>query len=144
MFGGEFSQGMYFAVQCSEEISFASLEDVRAAAANYPRLGNFFAGVMEFTEHVYALCDAFGISAPDPIENEAVHSSVPTLLLAGEYDPITPPVWAPLAAETLSTSYTYTFPGTGHAVISRGACPAGMIRAFLSNPHSAPDASRIR
>lgn len=144
MFGSEFSQGMYFAVQCSEEIPFASLEDVQAAAARYPRLGGFFAGVMELTEHVYLLCDSFGISAPDPIENEPVQSAIPTLLLAGEYDPITPPTWAPLAAETLSTSYTYTFPGTGHAVISRGACPAGMIRAFLDNPQRAPDASCIR
>jgi pimeloyl-ACP methyl ester carboxylesterase len=144
MFGSEFSQGMYFAVQCSEEIPFAALDDVQAAAAPYPRLGDFFAGVMEFTEHVYALCDAFGIGAPDPRENEPVQSSIPTLLLAGEYDPITPADWAPLAAETLSTSYTYTFPGTGHAVISRGACPVGMIRAFLSNPHHAPDASCIR
>jgi pimeloyl-ACP methyl ester carboxylesterase len=144
MFGSKFSHGMYFAVQCSEEIPFAALEDVQAAAATYPRLGDFFAGVMEFTEHVYALCDAFGTGAPDPRENEPVQSALPTLLLAGEYDPITPPAWAPLAAETLSTSYTYTFPGTGHAVISRGACPVSMIRAFLSDPYRAPDASCIR
>jgi pimeloyl-ACP methyl ester carboxylesterase len=143
LFGSNFSQGMYFAVQCSEEIPFASLEEVRAAAARYPRLESFFAGVMEFTEHVYTLCDAFGIEAPDPVENEPVHSTIPALILAGEYDPITPPDWAPLTAQTLSTSYTYQFPGTGHAVIARGACPAGIIRAFLNNPQNTPDASCI-
>jgi pimeloyl-ACP methyl ester carboxylesterase len=93
---------------------------------------------------VYALCDSFGIDTPQPIENEPVQSDIPALLLAGEYDPITPPFWAPLAAETLSTSYVYQFSGTGHAVITRGACPQRLIRSFLDNPTSAPDGSCVR
>jgi pimeloyl-ACP methyl ester carboxylesterase len=99
---------------------------------------------MEFTEHVYDLCQYYGIGAPNPLEDAPVQSDIPTLLLAGEYDPITPPFWAPLAAETLSAGYAYEFPGTGHAVISRGACPGRMIRAFLDNPAQPPDASCIR
>ena len=43
---------------------------------------------------------------------EAVYSETPALLLSGEYDPITPPAWAALAAETLPMSHTYTL--TGH------------------------------
>jgi pimeloyl-ACP methyl ester carboxylesterase len=144
MFGSQFSQGMYFAVECSEEISFTHLEDMQAAAATYPRLEPFFGGVMEFTKHVYDLCAHYGIGEPEPKENQPVHSDIPTLLLAGEYDPITPPFWAPLAAETLSTSYSYEFPRTGHAVITRGVCPGNMIRAFLNNPTQPPDASCIR
>jgi pimeloyl-ACP methyl ester carboxylesterase len=144
MFGSKFSQAMYFAVQCSEEIPFNSLEEVQGSAAAYPRLSSFFTGVMEFTPHVYDLCAAYGIGAPDARENEPIYSDIPTLLLAGEYDPITPPDWAPLAAETLSNSYVYQFPGTGHAVISRGACPGNIVRAFLDNPLRAPDASCIQ
>ncbi len=144
MFGSSFSQGMYFAVECSEEISFTTLEDMRAAAGAYPRLAPFFSGVMEFTPHVYELCAHFGIGTPDARENEPVVSDIPALLFAGEYDPITPPFWASVAAETLSTSYAYEFPGTGHAVISRGSCPGGMMRAFLDRPWQAPDSSCIR
>ncbi len=144
MFGGSFSQGTYFAVQCSEEIPFATLAEVQAAAAEYPRLETFFAGVMEFTEHVYQICAAYGIGEPDPRENEPVVSDIPTLLLAGEYDPITPPFWAPLVAETLRTSYVYEFSGTGHAVITRGSCPQSLIRSFLDNPQRAPDGSCVR
>lgn len=143
MFGGSFSQGMYFAVQCNEEIPFATLEEMQAQAAAYPHLQSFFGSVMEFTEHIYRLCTVYGVQTPDPRENEPVMSDIPTLLLAGEYDPITPPDWAPLAAQTLSRSYVYQFPATGHAVISRGACPVGMMRAFLSDPLRAPDGSCI-
>ncbi len=144
MFGSGFSQGVYFAIQCNEEISFTQLEDMQAAAAAYPRLASFFSGVMEFTEHVYDLCAHYGIGEPDPVEDTPVVSDIPTLLFAGEYDPITPPFWAPMAAETLSTSYVYEFPRTGHAVISRGWCPAGIVREFLNNPWQEPDGSCVQ
>jgi pimeloyl-ACP methyl ester carboxylesterase len=114
------------------------------AAAAFPRIASYFGGVLEFTEHIYAMCAHFGVGAPDPIENEPVVSDIPTLMLAGEYDPITPPFWAWQTAETLSTSYVYEFSGTGHAVIARGPCPGGLIRQFLANPYSTPNGSCVR
>lgn len=137
------SHAMYFAVQCNEEILFEPLEAVQAAAAAYPRLQNFFLDTMEFTENVYTLCAAWGISSPDPRENLPVQSDIPTLILAGEYDPITPPTWAPQTAETLSRSYVYEFPNTGHAVIVTGACPVGIARDFINTPTNAPNSACI-
>lgn len=136
---GGFSHGTYFSVQCSEEIPFATLDTVNATAAEYPLLQTFFSGIIENTPAIFDLCAGWGVNPPDPSENAPVHSDIPTLLLAGEYDPITPPAWGQLTAETLSTSFFYQFPGTGHAVITRGACPYGIIQSFLSNPTSAPD-----
>lgn len=135
------SIGMYYAVQCNEEIPFTPLDKIHASSAPYPMLRPFFDGVIEHTTHIYDLCDAFGVHSPDPREQEPVASHIPTLLLAGEYDPITPPIWAHQAAQSLQTAFVYEFPGTGHAVIARGACPANIIRAFLHNPTTAPDGS---
>jgi|GEM_PF-470767 len=140
---GGFSHGMYFSVQCSEEIAFTNLDEVNAEMSRYPRLSTFFSGVMENTPTIFELCAAWGVQQPDPIENMPVQSSVPTLLLSGEYDPVTPPAWGRMAGGTLSTSFFYEFPGTGHAVITRGACAYGIIRAFLDNPTAAPESSCV-
>ncbi len=140
---GRFSHGMYFSVQCSEEIVFTSPEEVVSAIEAYPQLQAFFAGIPENTREIFALCDAWGVTEPDPIENQPVSSDIPALILAGEYDPITPPAWGYLAASKLSTSYVYEFPGTGHAVISRGFCPQRLIQDFLHDPTTPPDGSCI-
>lgn len=136
-----FSHGTYFSVQCSEEIPFAAPETVATSRAAYPRLSTFFSGIIENTPEIFRLCDAWGVDPPDPVENQPVRSAIPTLLLAGEYDPVTPPAWGKLAAQTLDNSFFYEFPVTGHAVVTRGTCPYGIIRAFLIDPRVAPDGS---
>ncbi len=136
---GGFSHGMYFSVQCSEEISFTNLDEVNAGLSAFPRLSTFFSGIMENTSTIFSLCAAWGINPPDPRENQPVQSSVPALILGGEYDPVTPPEWGRMVARSLEAGYFYQFPGTGHAVVTRGACPYGMIRAFLANPSTPPD-----
>lgn len=140
---GNFSHGMYFSVQCSEEIAFATPESVATTAAAFPRLQRYFSGIVENTQKIFELCNAWGVRQPDPRENEPVQSTVPTLILAGAYDPITPPAWGELAASTITPSYVYTFANSGHAAISSSGCPARLIRAFLLNPSVAPDASCV-
>jgi pimeloyl-ACP methyl ester carboxylesterase len=139
-----FSHGMYFSVECSEEIAFATPQEIKTSIATYPRLETFFAGIPENTSEIFTFCDTWGIHTPDPVENQPVRSDIPTLILAGEYDPITPPHWGRLAAETLDRSYVYEFSGTGHAVITRGACPQTLIRTFLDDPSHAPDSSCVQ
>jgi pimeloyl-ACP methyl ester carboxylesterase len=49
-----------------------------------------------------------------------VTSNVPTLLLSGEADPITPPRYAEQVAQTLPNSAHLIAPGMGHGSILRG------------------------
>ena len=44
-----------------------------------------------FARFHFALCDEWGLDPTDPIESIAVTSDVPALVLAGGYDPVTPP-----------------------------------------------------
>lgn len=138
------SIGMYFAVQCREEVPFALLDEVAASTAPYPHLQPFFDISIEHTDHIYTMCAALaGTTPPDPLENEPVSSDIPTLVLAGEYDPVTPPAWGVRATETLTNSYYYEFPGTGHATITRGLCAYNIAAAFLNTPARAPDGSCV-
>jgi pimeloyl-ACP methyl ester carboxylesterase len=122
---------MYYAVECSEDLAMAGLNARQAAAGRYPLLAGYYRTVQEFTPTSEALCRAWDASAPKPSVFAPVVSDVPALLLAGEYDPITPPSWADTAAATLRQSETYHALGTGHAVITRGACPLKLIGTFL-------------
>ncbi|NJN67175.1 MAG: alpha/beta fold hydrolase [Chloroflexaceae bacterium] len=142
--GGSFSHGLYFSVECGEEIAFTTEHEVLATLEAFPHLRPFFEGIPENTTEIFRLCGEWGMHPPDPAENAPVVSEVPALILAGEYDPITPPAWGRLVAETLSHSSVYEFPGTGHAVITRGACPQSLIRAFLDNPMQPPDGECVR
>ena len=132
------SIGMHFSVQCGEEMHFTTLEEIAAASKAYPQLRNNFGSTADFK-----ICQFWGARKADPIENQPVSSDIPTLVLAGEYDPITPPLWGQLAAENLSSSFSFEFPGVGHGVSTSGACPLQITRAFLDNPTVKPDASCI-
>jgi hypothetical protein len=70
-------------------------------------------------------------------------SDIPTLLLSGRFDPITPAYFAEAAAKTLSHSYAYTFPDTSHGAFLFNACANRIAQEFLANPSDAPDARCI-
>ena len=125
------SAAMYYAVECSEDLALASLSARQAAAARYPLLAGYYRSVQEFTPASDDLCRAWDVTAPGREVTAPVVSDVPALLLAGEYDPITPPSWADTAAATLRHSEVYHARGTGHAVITRGACVRKLIGTFL-------------
>lgn len=65
-----------------------------------------------------------------------VHSRLPVLLLAGEFDPVTPPQWAEAAARTLSRGEVLIFPGIGHGVLDSDACALEVVRAFWASPEA--------
>jgi len=127
------SAAMYYAVECSEDLALAGLSARQAAAARYPLLTDYYRGVQEFTPASGDLCQAWNVIAPKPDVSAPVVSDVPALLLAGEYDPVTPAAWADTAAATLRHSEVYHARGTGHVVITRGACPRKLIATFLDN-----------
>ncbi|MCY4009338.1 MAG: alpha/beta hydrolase [Anaerolineaceae bacterium] len=135
--GRSVNDGVYYSVQCSEEAPFTIPEDLaRAAATVFPP--SFQAHVMRGLRDSLKICEFWPVSPLDPVETEAVHSEIPALLLAGEYDPITPPAWAALAAETLPNSYSFTLRGIGHGVIRSSDCGTQIARNFLSAPTAHP------
>jgi pimeloyl-ACP methyl ester carboxylesterase len=132
-----YAWGMHYAVRCYEEFAFESQAEALALAADLPpEFQDFFARTYE-----YALCDTWQIGTDDARENEPVVSDVPTLIFSGRYDPITPPSYGRLAAETLSHGYFYEFPTLSHGVMRSNECALAIGLAFLDDPTVAPDAS---
>ncbi len=132
------STGMYYSVQCSEELPFSNPEALSTALENYPEIKDYLEDSLG--EYLFNICDYWTETTPDPVENEPVSSDIPTLILAGEFDPITPPSWGKLVSETLTDSYFFEFAGLGHDVLMSGErCPLDIALEFLDNPLEEPD-----
>ena len=131
--------GFYRNRDCREEAPFSSYEQYYALMEGIPS---------QIVEHykpslVLGLCQGWGVEPAAPIENEAVVSDVPALIVSGELDPITPTRWARAAAEHLSNSFFYVFPGFGHGVTRKSECALGLLLEFFDDPTREPDASCI-
>lgn len=127
------ADGMHWSVQCNEDVPFS-------------RSG----GAARWRE----LCTKWDVGSPDPKENQRVSSDIPTLVLAGEYDPITPPRWGIVATESLSRSHFLQLRGAGHGVFfnlqaadgetpARHACIARLVADFFDRPANRSDESCV-
>jgi pimeloyl-ACP methyl ester carboxylesterase len=133
------ADGVQYSILCREETPFDSYERlVELGNLMPPQIAR--GSVSSFN---YDLCAEWGVDPADAAEKEPVVSDVPTLILSGEFDPITPPAWARLAAETLSNSYYYEFPGLGHGIMRSNRCGFRIGNQFLEDPYTEPDASCI-
>ncbi len=132
--------GMHLSVQCGEELPFNTGETVRPAlGAPYARLN---AVNIEEIAAIRDACGVWNVRAGASDENDAVVSDIPTLVLAGEFDPITPPSYGRAAARTLSRSFIFEFRGSAHGVLDEG-CPMTVVASFLENPEIEPDAECV-
>ncbi len=129
------SNPLYFAVTCSEAGDWRP--------PSYDSVQPYIMEAMGAELNELMFCSRYTVPALDDVVNQPVVSDIPTLVLAGEYDPVTPPAWGELVAATFSTAYVYTFPGVGHGALAGGPCPESIMLAFLDDPLQLPDASCI-
>lgn len=142
LYTGEFfDEALYQSIACNEETPFDTPDAVTAAGDGLPDpLRDIF-----LTQVVanFDLCAAWVEPPLNSADNEAVTSDIPTLITVGEYDPITPPQWAQAAAETLSNSILYEFPGVGHSAFTGSPCATSLMIQFVHDPQQEPDASCV-
>lgn len=133
------SRGMYYSVQCGEEVAFTTSDAINKAGAKVlPELKTtLLRGELSNLD----ICKSWPAKKADPKENKAVVSNIPTLVAAGEFDPITPPTYGKLVAAKLKNSYYVEFPGTGHGALLGQACPVSVLQSFLSTPTTKPDSA---
>jgi pimeloyl-ACP methyl ester carboxylesterase len=133
----DFSWGMYASVNCYEEVPFSNESKLAASMQAHPELG----GSQGSAQGAFELCQGWGVAPAPASEDQAVKSDVPTLVLSGQFDPVTPPAWGKLAASTLSKGYFIEIPAAGHGSSLSEACPRRLALSFFDNPAAAPDAS---
>jgi hypothetical protein len=138
-----FTDGMFYAIVCNEEIPFADPDQVEAGLPADPfELQDRFDLGSNTGTNAFKTCAAFNPTAPPPpaAANEPVTSDIPALVMAGRFDPVTPVAWSEAAAANLSNSYLVVDPFNSHG-ISPGECGMTIVNAFLSDPTTEPDAS---
>jgi pimeloyl-ACP methyl ester carboxylesterase len=77
-----------------------------------------------------------------------VHSSIPTLVLAGEYDIGVPPFIVRQIPPALPRSFYYEFPAAPHIQLANdnpvSSCARSITDQFLNAPTTRPNSSCIR
>ena len=140
-FDSTFSDGMFYSATCSEDWAFLTQADITKSEQGITPQINAVFGSDEQSE--YAVCKSWNVQAVPAVQKQPIVSSIPTLALAGEYDPITPPTNAQEVARTLSNSYYFLFPGQGHGQEYSSSCSDLIISAFEDNPTQKPPSTCI-
>ncbi|MEQ8717081.1 MAG: alpha/beta fold hydrolase [Acidimicrobiales bacterium] len=125
-----FSEALYEAVVCSDDVPFAEPQTVTDGLAG--RDPGFIAAFD--TGDFFEDCAAWPLDASEESEDLPVVSDVPTLLVTGRFDPVTPPAWTRRAAETLTRSTVVEMPARGHGLAVNDVCSLSIMLAFLDEP----------
>jgi pimeloyl-ACP methyl ester carboxylesterase len=120
------ADGFYLSVTCAEDVPFYTLAEAEQAAR-----GTYLRDFRSRTQK--AACAEWPRGAVPADFSEPVRSDVPTLLLSGERDPVTPAYWADQAARTLSHSLHLVVKGGGHSLdgLKGAECLDQVFAAFL-------------
>lgn len=136
------SEGMYNSVMCHDEYAFGDYNRTEeAVAGRIPE--EVEGGLLQSSFEIFQMCDFWGAGVADSVENAAVSSDIPTLVLVGEFDTATPVQWATLTAQSLGNSFVFVFPGAGHSLLTTTDCSVDVITEFLNDPGTEPDRTCI-
>ena len=117
---GQLAMGMQLSVVCSEDAAGLAADP----ALDGTLLGN------QFSEFIGAQCALWPKGALPADFHQPLRSDVPALLLAGEFDPVTPPRYGEEVVGTLPNARLFVLRGQGHNVIGAGCMPK-LLAQFL-------------
>jgi len=140
--GNATSSGMVYSVRCSDYAPFGSAETTTAAAQGLlPEIRDDY---MPQERDVFTICAQWPTKSADPVDHQPVTSDIPTLVLASQNDPVTPPAFSQMAAQTLSRSFFVETPGIGHSILGNGGtCAVTIIGRFFATPTRKPNTDCI-
>jgi pimeloyl-ACP methyl ester carboxylesterase len=126
LIGDQLANGMQYSVICSEDEPFFAAAHIDRAA---------MAKTYQGTELVDALSEICKLWPRGPVDADLhapLHSDIPTLLLSGEADPVTPPADAERAASSLTRHRHLVLKGEGHGQLATGCVPR-LMADFLDS-----------
>ncbi len=129
---GGLGDGLYLCVECRDEALFNWSSDV---AENL----NLLPPGRRYNPYPYdlELCAVWPSGNAPLRESFPVASDLPALVMAGGFDPVTPPEWSRMVARTLPNAFYVEFPSLGHGV-STTSCGGEAVAAFFRNPLRPP------
>lgn len=132
-----YGHGMSLTINCAGGGSGAMPPELAEKAGSAPQLQDWMD-----TVQFWAGCESLVGDMPDPTDRPLV-SDIPTLVLTGEADPITPPWFADPVMAGLANGQRVDFVHTGHgALVSNWeTCGRDMMLGFLTDPLAPVDAA---
>jgi pimeloyl-ACP methyl ester carboxylesterase len=141
---GALSRGMQFSVICTEDLIGRRPEEQLDAMMSVPsQLRSRADPELLIGYGAFGVCENWPVEEAHPSFKNPLESDIATLLLVGEFDPVTPPEYGRLVAAHLGHAYFHELPGVGHGVLAGEDCALSIAGAFLENPAEAPDVSCI-
>ena len=116
--------GATFTILCSEELSRISDEEIEI------ELVKGFVG-KAFLKGFELGCSVWPEAPLPDIYNNIKESKIPTMILSGDIDPVTPPRWGDKMAEVMTNSKHFVATNTGHNVAPRG-CASKLMSKFIN------------
>jgi pimeloyl-ACP methyl ester carboxylesterase len=134
-------RGMYYSVVCSDVSPFTTPDKIKTAAeGTLPEL-NFY---VLSASSLFNICKIWNVLKASPEQIQLLKSNLPTLILNGNFDPITPALYGQEVASQLSKSTIVIFPAGGHAQVTSGnKCAGNLMQNFFSDPAAPLDTSCV-
>lgn len=127
------SQGMSAAIRCNDGYTQAAADVTAEDLAENPR----FAGLMVTPEGAAfeaQMCVEQGVGARDRSDYRFVETAIPTLIINGGWDPVTPPALARYIAPGFSNGRYIEVPFAGHGPTrSMADCAGPVLNAFFDD-----------
>jgi pimeloyl-ACP methyl ester carboxylesterase len=121
------AEGMFISVECADNGGSQADDPGRASV------------VVRYAAQPY--CDLWDVERLPRAFNRLVRSRIPTLVLAGSLDPITPASDSKRVAAALRSSTYVELAGLGHVVTIPSDCARAIRQEFLGDPSRTPDTS---
>jgi pimeloyl-ACP methyl ester carboxylesterase len=121
--GSEMAIGMQLSVLCAEDMPRVSQDEIAKASSQSVFGTTILVGQLE-------ACQFWPRNPIDPAYYKPLDSDIPTLVLSGGVDPVTPPVWGESVAMHLRHARHVVVPQSGHGVVGT-ACGWQLIQAFV-------------
>jgi pimeloyl-ACP methyl ester carboxylesterase len=127
------TEGAYYSILCRDIQPATNRRALAQLAGHDP------AYVEAFVHNPYLdVCTRWKEPPADPSVASPVHTSVPTLMFAGQFDPFGALPVAQQAATTFSRAWVEEVPSIGHNVLGVDACSRSIRNAWVSKPTSPP------
>ena len=128
----EFSEPVYMITECKENGEFdvsKLMQYLEPYRQKFPMLDLSEKAVFDFS-----VCDRWKnlSTSANRDYRKPVKSDIPTLILAGALDSVTPPEWGRALAKELTNSRYLEYPDAAHSVLTSSLCSNDEVQLFLN------------
>ena len=135
-FAADQVEGMTASVTCADRLPLLDPDVVAPFVEGHPEMG-----ALVYVNVAETGCKEWGVPESGGDFNTLLEGDdvdVPIIVMAGRFDPITPPAGTERGAEALGQD-VLLFPDAGHGAVTSSECSRDIWFAFLDDPTQQPD-----